>query len=1767
MTLSKIDIKSPSGTTLLSSSVNEGAKGYFNLMQHDYIVLPFKLKTPIDFKIGSYVDLRGVFDEALGGKLAKIYYVTDKQVPTYNISTGAYEYQLRLNAYYWLWNNFIFKYTPESTAGEASWSLTAPLDVQMGVFLRNLKELGFTYNGEDYTVEIDDTVVNKAVAMTYDNIHLLDALFSMGGDEAWDCDVWVTGKVIHFGRLEQGTAVKIELGVEASDMTRSESKGTFATRIYAFGSTRNLPTNYRPTDDSMTVNGVVQKRLMLPEGTPYIDAYTDLDEKEVVEEVVVFDNIYPRRIGTLSNVQTVDRPIENEDGEQTGTFKAYQYKDTGLTFSKSYILPNQELRVVFQSGKLNGLDFGVTFNPNGSNPEEQLWEIVANEDYGRRLPDETIKPENGDTYILYGFDIQLVSDQYIPSAEQELKEATEEYVEKSKIDDGTYTVPLRASWVKSDQINRTFDAGQRIKLVNPSFFPEEGRISRVIGWEMYLDIPYDSPIYTIGESAQYSRIGNIEEKIETIGYKGSTYSGIGGSSVYLVKTNDNTPASNSNAFSALRTIAEINKRAIRKDAEDSTDFLVSFLKGINVGDFSSGESGAKIDENGSGELLNLVLRGVLSTVNYVAGKSGAKIDSTGAAELASLILRAGLKSAGYTSGTLGSGYSLDFTSEGNSRLEIDELFVRKIMEVVRLIISEVKSVGGQIIISGASITCTKVEETDTAYRCYFDNDNGTTAIENQFEVGDQAMRRTFNIKSGVHENVQNEYYWRLVTAVGDNYIDLSKTDCDANSTIPQAGDEIVMVGNRNNAARQGAIILSAYGDDAPYIKMYRGINSYNLSGKEYFEVSRDTVNIVVSNLTFSSGQSIEDYVKDTVDTSVGDIQIGGRNYARNTGNEFKITSVEHDKYVYHDLGYDVLGLKSGDRIIVSFDYEAKDIVFEDDSLIILQFKASYAFRVFLNLKENGTAHVVSEVILLDKNSSWTPIKETDNGSPYGRFDYITINPGGYLRVWNFKVEKGTVATDWSPAPEDVESEIDAAKEAAATAQEAADQAAEDISAVNAEMDKMTSDSYISPTEKTALKQQQSDIQSEYGEITANANRYGVSTTAYQTAYNSANTALTKYTASSPEYITVGSDFANIAAYYTARKTILDAIAAAAKKVADDAATSAAAAIAAAQEAENKAQEAADDASEANTRLNQWAEDSVISPTEKQGLKDEIARIDADKSEIAANYTKYGLGTPTAYNNAYTAYRAVLVTLSASTPEVISIPSDFSTKQSTYYTQRTTALTTIASAAKDYADEVVDNVQVGGRNFAKGTNQGKINWYWSNAVGGATLTEVIEDGIRCCKMVRDDVPNTSWTVIGYTDINRNKLEAGATYTVSFEVYRTVSGRLSCSFRQGNGQNDMVASNKVVNNAYEANKWSKLIYILTLKDPLPGSTGQGLYLYNVDPSVGSTYIFRNLKIEKGNKATDWTPAPEDTDGAIKGVSNDLEAYKTEVDVEFTKTNEAIAQSVTETKEYTDGRISTVNTTLNTQVGRIDAAVTRIDNIDGEITDMETRITQTEKDITATVKVNDLTVAGITLSSSGIVATADKFLIKQTNGQQVALFENGYLNANLIDVDQIFANDITTGNITITNGAKIGDFTVDEGGLITGTAAEGFTLAKDYILITKNSGKKSSGIGDCYNSNLEGVAGWFKVQLSGSNYLIPGEGVVTILASGGSINYTYNTRQIGLSVYTSNGASDYALDLKGRIRIGGQKAFTGTWSITDPWSNIKSITFQDGLVVSCV
>ena len=763
----KIEIRNSTGELCYQDVVRKGSKRKFTLMKEDFILLKFSLKSPVFFKLGDWTE-----DTRFGR-----FELCDLYKPKYNRKTGAYDYELQLDAYYWKWKNKIFKYTPETTGQEASWNLTAPLDVQAGIVLRNLKALGYTYKGQDFVFSIDSTVENKSQLMSYENINILDACFSMA--KKWDCECWITENIIHFGRCESGDAVDFEIGKNVQEMPRSESRSTYATRIYAFGSTKNIPSNYRPVDETVVVNGVVQRRLMLPEGTPYIDAYPNMTTEESIEQVVIFDEVYPRRTGTMSDVTTIEvtDKVENEDGTTTEEkWNAYRFRDTGVNFSEKYILPGQELRIRFASGLLNGLEFAVKFNAEGKpekledggwNPEAQLWEIVRNEDYGRPLPGDVLFPQDGDEYVLSGWDSTKITELgLVGAAEQELKEKTEKYAAKSKIDPSTYGCTMMSNDAyREDGVHNIYGIGQKVNLINKAYF-ENGRQSRVIGFEFNLDLAYDSPIYTVGETAAYSRIGELEEKVESLTLKGQTYTGGGGSGVYVIGSHDSTPATDHNVYSALRSL----KTFLRKDKEDIANELITFLKGFLVG------------KNGSG---------------------------------------------------------ITVLEDGTSQAVVDRLYVKIKAVFDELEVKKKTHVGGEQIISPAGMKCARVEELDESYRCFFLSEVDGITINNEFTVGTLALAQEFNIKEGTSHNVSNRYYWREVTGVGSDYIDLSKTNADKDSDIPVVGDDIIGLGHLTDITRQAAIILSSVNETSPSIIFYQGINSFSLAGKEVIGLGFD----------------------------------------------------------------------------------------------------------------------------------------------------------------------------------------------------------------------------------------------------------------------------------------------------------------------------------------------------------------------------------------------------------------------------------------------------------------------------------------------------------------------------------------------------------------------------------------------------------------------------------------------------------------------------------------------------------------------------------------------------------------------------------------------------------------------------------------------------------------------------------------------------------------------------------------------------------------
>lgn len=806
----------------LSTAINLNSKAHFSLMQDDYVVLNFSLPNVIQFAMGDYFD----YERVIGGNLTHIkrYEVVDLITPKPNASNGGYDYELRLDAYYLKWRNKIFKFFSEaSPSKEASFSITATPSVVMSIFLRNLADYGFTYYATGAEFTFDTSTLDKAdeaKALSFNATSLLDTLNAIA--EAWECEWWVTENIIHLGKCEHGdTFVPLfaepygDQRINVAEMSQSGNRGAYATRLFVYGSERNIPSNYRKADNTEVVNAVVKKRLMLPESKPFIDAYkynSDYSQRiylgedgyddapnlmpveEAIEGVITLDEVYPRsedeKISDVTSDSITDT-IVNEDGSETKeTWTRYRIKlDKTTGFRSDYILPGETLRISFEGGKLNGMDFDVAFNPDAfdeSDERSQVFEIIRNEDYGRKLPDDVLRPEKGDKVVLYNWDVsQMIIDGlgYIAKAEEELYRKGVEQLQKQMVDPNNYTCRMMSDVMlgydcttHSVDENKalSLEIGQRVLLVSSAYFNEGERKSRIIGYEYNLDKPWDNPVYTVGETASVGRLSALESKVEQLTLKGIASTQASGNVIYVIGSTDKTRATDTNVYSALRT----NNSFARKDLNDVIQEVWKFYKYIQSKDFNSG--------------------------------------------------------------VLGYGWFLgydQFNEKGegiNSHVEVDTLKIRKKAMFDTLEVKHVSHVGGELILSPAGATISNVTDySTTAYRCFFRNDDGTDVTVNQFAVGDLIMCKTFNLEGG------QRYYWRRCTDAGVSddgmaYIDLSKRvyDRSAANDIPMEGDAIVVVGNDTDSARSNAIVISSYATGAPSISLYQGIDTFELTGSK-----------------------------------------------------------------------------------------------------------------------------------------------------------------------------------------------------------------------------------------------------------------------------------------------------------------------------------------------------------------------------------------------------------------------------------------------------------------------------------------------------------------------------------------------------------------------------------------------------------------------------------------------------------------------------------------------------------------------------------------------------------------------------------------------------------------------------------------------------------------------------------------------------------------------------------------------------------------------
>ena len=695
------------------------------------------------------------------------------------------------------------------------------------------------------------TAENKVI--DYRNVKCWDAAFGSNGIAAtFGTEMWADGYVINLCKAERGEVVELGYLQGLTNLAQEDNgEVKFFTRLFPLGSTRNI---------DATKYGY--SRLQLPSREIYVDKNVDLYGVKEETEESAFAEIYPQYVGTVSSVRT-----EEKTSEEGRKYTVYYFKDNGMNWNpKDYEISDLDYMLQFQTGELAGRGTDGSFQA-AWHEDTREWEIInVYPDDTTQIPGGVIIPNPGDKYIPWNF---AMPQEYITEAEQAYKLAVDDFLNTYSFDPNKYTGTTDRNYIEKN--NTPLRIGWNVRLLSEQYFGSTGgyKDTRITKVQRKLNDLCQATI-TCSDEVGSGWKSSVDNSLNSLRYEVARQAE---QYVYdVIRSFDEKTPSDKNIFSALKSL----KTHLRKDAPDRTEFLMKLLGGI-ISPF--------------------------------------------------------LTSPDFVTGMMGAGMSFSSEEGGESVGWIDKLYVRKKAILQLLSIMETELAGASMMFnsSGARATITKVERIDAVpffysdgsakyysdgsrayvqpsahgavYRCYFLANDGEKAIENRFRVGNLVRSQSFNIKSGVYENVSNHYWWRLVTAVGDNWIEVSVNHCDEGSDIPAVGDVMVQLGDISDTDFQAAVVLSAYGDGAPSLTFYHGINSYSLSGKDivsigydrltkegYFNVygrayigNREQTNYLslsdgklvgrFSELMLSSGKSVVEVAKDEISLELEDTGI------------------------------------------------------------------------------------------------------------------------------------------------------------------------------------------------------------------------------------------------------------------------------------------------------------------------------------------------------------------------------------------------------------------------------------------------------------------------------------------------------------------------------------------------------------------------------------------------------------------------------------------------------------------------------------------------------------------------------------------------------------------------------------------------------------------------------------------------------------------------------------------------------------------------------
>lgn len=906
-----INIYNLDGSIAMQAFVTKEAKREEELSKSDYISLSFNATAKVVLPMGAYIEHTYYIDKTRS--VTQKFMLLEPYTPT-QVDEMSWKYAVEFHHPKMQLSKIPFyiktKNSQNEDINQTVWSFVGtPQGMMENVCTFLNSNIKF---GKCGWKAILSGAMNNSISVNFSDNDVLSALTAISnaaGDECeWHIDY--DDEIVYLGKVSIDSAEKFKLSVGENVGVPSvtESSDEYYNAFAVFGGTRNI-TQVNDKNENVS-SGDIRLQLAKGDGLMVIDGSPvqfSVDEFSVMDlrtdetlpkftKVLNFPDIYPSLDTYVYDVRgrkkyvldpQTNKPIVLRTDEQGNVL---EYKTFTVWFMRlAYCTKNKEAGkqavnstvkdgvtyywydfVVTDDLKINGKTLSCSFEPNfeegalstplagrGTNGDnvgfeltyhtksrtshesddcstgnfnikEGDYEIIYQEDNNIIIPtneEQLIIPKGKalptfecNKVILYNI---AMADAYKVSAQEKLLEAAKKDIILALSDTNNYTVKSYPHVFK-DQRPR-LQIGQKV-----SFLSKGQRLdTRVLRLSTNLDFDYIQEI-TVGNKVIKGAVSQLKEDVQSIIANGGGSGSGGGYSVAQ--------------FESLVSKYGI-KHFLSKEFADVAQEIIRFAKGVTFGNEDTKHA---ITEEGVATLKSLLL-----------GTGGLGISSDGIATLKEVV------SAAFRSGALGSGFKLgDYNGGSDSYLEVDRLLVRKTAEFIKLVIRELQSVGGEIVLSPASMKISKVDflqkgtllpEYGTAplrydvYRCSFLTKRNGEEITNPFAVNDLVRCQTFNIKEGTTANAKNKYYWRRVTMVGTDYIDiLALSGGNYGDSQPEVGDELVQMGNTTDVARQSVLYLSAYGDDSPSIKLYKGVNDYTLAGKEIFVVSPDEIYALAS---------------------------------------------------------------------------------------------------------------------------------------------------------------------------------------------------------------------------------------------------------------------------------------------------------------------------------------------------------------------------------------------------------------------------------------------------------------------------------------------------------------------------------------------------------------------------------------------------------------------------------------------------------------------------------------------------------------------------------------------------------------------------------------------------------------------------------------------------------------------------------------------------------------------------------------------------------